>query len=207
MIKTSSLVVVGFIATGAVSCGQDRPLGDASTVSQGTVVFHAVTTNGQTQRFVVQELVDTSGKDYASLCESNVCAGLRRPGSYRYKVQLSINGRVIKGNKSLSSPNEWVTIDLGPSPGTVGEIEGSPVSGHIVGLPASSPPTWIKLQALYSPSSIERAITPGNSFRFESVLPGKWILCLLRGNQVLHLSILDLKEGEVKDLVVDLKTQ
>ncbi len=189
-----SAVAVLFIAIGSDLAGQ----GNEFTID--SVVFHPITTQGESPSFRVVELREAGGKDVANRCLGPVCSSFRM-GTYDYALKLDVNGRIVRGQVRLYSHQEWVTVSLGPAIGDAGDFVGTQMNGRIMGIDVRRhEPIWVRLQMVYAPTAEEQVVDKDGEFSFDHVLPGKWILLVLQGDKVLYNQVHTLPQRERVDI-------
>ncbi len=176
------IAIVGFCL---LSCYCERGGAQDPELTIAALVFHPVTSYGDSPRFKVVSLKDTSGTDFARFCKGSTCGGFRR-GPYDYQLRIEQNGRTVAGSGQFYAARQWLTIPLGQGIGDAGDFGARPFHGRVTGLPIGSTNVWIRLQMLYAQHYLERPLGANGEFSFEDASGGKWLVLILQDDKLLY---------------------
>ena len=168
------------------------------------VTFRAVTAYGQPVQARVVALSDVlRHRDLVSSCRASRCADLPQ-GPYSYTVLLPQYGRTVEGSAVIYRTNQVVLVDVGAPAADLDESAFPTVKGRIVGAGESASRLWVRLQPLYSDTSISAAVNADGEFRLDQVRPGNWMLLVFDEGKLVHFKPYTCPPSNAPSIVVDL---
>jgi hypothetical protein len=155
----------------------------AATLYQ--VTFKAVTAFGDPVPVQVAGLGDPlHRRDLTPNCHGNVCRDVPE-GPYNYVVTLIGSERKVEGQAVVYRTNQVVLVDVGTPEEDLDDSDFPNITGHLSGAPASGD-VWIRLQPLYSDTSVSARVNPDGTFKIDDVRPGNWMLLVFDNGKLVH---------------------
>jgi hypothetical protein len=178
-------------------------LAPAATVPVHQVSFRAVTAYGQPVQARVVALSDVlRHRDMVNACTGSRCADLPE-GPYSYTVLLPQYRRTVEGSAVIYRTNQIVLVDVGAPAADLDEKAFPRVKGRIVG--AYNPSKlWVRLQPLYSDTSISAAVDADGEFQLDDVRPGNWMLLVFDDGKLVHFKPYTCPPSNPPSITVDL---
>jgi hypothetical protein len=159
------------------------PLAEAQ--SSYRVQFRAFTAFGDPIAVHVLTLADpVHHQELSSHCVKTVCNGIPE-GPYTFSVALEDTGRKVDGSAVIYRTNQIIPVDVGTATQDIDNLDFPTISGTIASVGDVSK-MWIRLEQLYSDSSVSAAVQPDGSFRLEQVRPGNWMLLVFNEGKLVH---------------------
>src|ERR1700750_1295962 len=182
-------------------------LGFLSGVAYGDpvyqVTFNAVTAFGDTVPVHVVVLADPlHHRDLASHCAGGACKDIPE-GPYSYTVTIDASGRKVEGSAVIYRKNQVIPVDVGTPVADMDDSAFPTIPGKIIHASDTSG-VWIRLQQLYSDSSVSARVEADGNFQLDQVRPGNWMLLVLRGGTLVHFEPYTCKETGNAPLKLDL---
>lgn len=149
------------------------------------VTFKAVTAFGDAVPMRVAGLGDPlHHRDLTPNCHLNICRDVPE-GPYNYVVTLIGNERKVEGQAVVYRTNQVVLVDVGTREEDLDDSSFPNITGHLSGIPDSGD-VWIRLQPLYSDTSVSARVNPDGTFKMDDVRPGKWMLLVFDNGRLVH---------------------
>lgn len=149
------------------------------------VTFKAVTAFGDTVPMRVAGLGDPlHHRDLTPNCRLNVCKDVPE-GPYNFVVSLNGTERKVEGQAVVYRTNQVVLVDVGSPEEDLDDSNYPNVTGSLSGAPDSGD-VWIRLQPLYSDTSVSARVNPDGSFKIDDVRPGNWMLLVFDNGRLVH---------------------
>jgi hypothetical protein len=184
----------------------------------GTVSIHVIDENGRTiedcrvDRFVDRHNVEVA-THFRGLDGTKVPYGL-----YTYVIKLNTSGReaVINGRVSVWLPDNFVVVPVTSAKLAGAAVDraipfGFSIRGKIESVPpstTSSSPLWIRLVPIYGTDRLDVAVDQSGEFRIFAPLVGRYLLIVIRGDEVLDVKQVSFNVGEqLEDLIIKLPSR
>jgi len=176
----------------------------AATLPVHQVTFRAVTAYGQPVQARIVALSDVlRHRDMASSCVGSRCADLPE-GPYSYSVLLPQYRRTVEGSAVIYRTNQVVLVDVGAPAADLDESVFQRVKGRIVGASEKASRLWVRLQPLYSDTSISAAVDADGEFQLDDVRPGNWMLLVFDDGNLVHFKPYTCPPSNPPSITVDL---
>jgi hypothetical protein len=122
-------------------------------------------------------------------------------GPYTYSLLIDQTGRKVEGSAVVYRTNQVVSVDVGTEAGEMDDNSFPRITGKVV--KAADPArVWIRLQQLYSDSSVSARIEKDGSFELDQVRPGNWMLLVFVDGKLLHFEPYTCKEKDNAPLTI-----
>ena len=149
------------------------------------VTFKAVTAFGDAVPMRVAGLGDPlHHRDLTPNCRLNVCKDVPE-GPYNFVVSLNGTERKVEGQAVVYRTNQIVLVDVGTPEEDLDDSNYPNITGQFAGAPDSGD-VWIRLQPLYSDTSVSARVNPDGSFKIDDVRPGNWMLLVFDNGRLVH---------------------
>jgi hypothetical protein len=176
----------------------------AATAPVHQVSFRAVTAYGQPVQVRVVALSDVlRHRDIVTACHGSRCANVPE-GPYSYTVLLPQYNRTVEGSAVIYRTNQVVLVDVGAPAADLDEKAFPRVKGRIIGATAIASRLWVRLQPLYSDTSISAAIDADGEFQLDDVRPGNWMLLVFDDGKLVHFKPYTCPPSNPPSITVDL---
>lgn len=149
------------------------------------VTFKAVTAFGDSVPMRVAGLGDPlHHRDLTPNCRLNVCKDVPE-GPYNFIVTLNGTERKVEGQAVVYRTNQIVLVDVGTPEEDLDDAHFPTIAGTVSGAPDSAD-VWIRLQPLYSDTSVSARVNADGSFKIDDVRPGNWMLLVFDNGKLVH---------------------
>jgi hypothetical protein len=149
------------------------------------VTFKAVTAFGGSVPMRVAGLGDPlHHRDLTPNCRLNVCKDVPE-GPYNFVVVLNGTERKVEGQAVVYRTNQIVLVDVGTPEEDLDDSNFPDITGRLSGAPDSGD-LWVKLQPLYSDTSVSARVNPDGTFKIDDVRPGNWMLLVFDDGRLVH---------------------
>lgn len=149
------------------------------------VTFKAVTAFGDNVPMRVAGLGDPlHHRDLSPNCRLNVCKDVPE-GPYNFVVTLNGTERKVEGQAVVYRTNQIVLVDVGTPEEDLDDTHFPTITGNVSGAPDSGD-VWIRLQPLYSDTSVSARVNRDGSFKIDDVRPGNWMLLVFDNGKLVH---------------------
>ena len=207
IVCATSLIVAAIPAT-----AQGKPANVGATVR-----IHVVDEYGLTVKCRVEHSVDHHFKRGEMVPRFHGLQGTQIPyGIYAFELIRpgpGVSEDLIKGAVTVSSPEVPVTVPVRRvfTPGASADIAipaGFVIRGRLQPAPKSpveGEALWIRLSPVYEKNHLDVSVDPSGEFRIYEPLVGRYILSVIRGEEVLQIQQVEFEEGlRFEDFVVRL---
>ena len=134
--------------------------------------------------------------------------GLKRPGG-------TSTEDLTQGFVSIWSPEALVVVPVRRNAVPGASVDGAIPAGFVIRgkinrmpPPSSEKPLWIRLSPIYQKDHLDIKVDPTGEFRIYTPLVGRYILVVIRGDEVLDVQQISFEEGlRLKSVSVELPAQ